>query len=62
MYGRYRIFSFTIELYPTETIAKPNDFEPPDEVIATQNQRNRSAMLYFLEQAGCPYTAIGKTC
>jgi hypothetical protein len=62
MYGRYRIFSFTIELYPTETIAKPNDFDPPDEAIAAQNQRNRSAMLYFLERAGCPYGAIGKSC
>ena len=62
MYGRHRIFAYTIELYPTETVAKPTDHEPPDEVIATQNQRNRSAMLYFLESAGCPYSLIGKTC
>jgi carboxypeptidase T len=62
MYGRHRIFAYTIELYPTETVAKPTDHEPPDEVISTQNQRNRSAMLYFLESAGCPYKLIGKTC
>ncbi len=62
MYGRHRIFAFTIELYPTETVAKPTDHEPPDEVIAPQNQRNRSAMLYFIEAAGCPYAQIGKTC
>jgi carboxypeptidase T len=62
MYGRHRIFAFTIELYPPETVAKPTDHEPPDEVIATQNARNRSAMLYFLESAGCPYSLIGKSC
>ena len=45
-----------------ETIAKPTDHEPPDEVIAGQNQRNREAMLYFLERAGCAYTLIGKSC
>ena len=62
MYGRHRIFAYTIELYPTETVAKPTDHEPPDEVIAPQNQRNRNAMLYFMEQAGCPYALIGKSC
>ena len=44
---------------PTEPTT---DHEPPDEVIAPQNQRNRSAMLYFIEAAGCPYAQIGKTC
>jgi carboxypeptidase T len=62
MYGRHRIFAFTIELYPTETVAKPTDHEPPDEVIAPQNERNRSAMLYFLESAGCPYQLVGGSC
>jgi carboxypeptidase T len=60
MYGRHRIFSFTFELYPPETVAKPNDHEPPDEVIAAQNARNRGALLYLIEMAGCPYAAIGK--
>ncbi len=62
MYGKHRIFAFTIELYPPETVAKPTDHEPPDEVIAPQNQRNREAMLYFLERSGCAYTLIGKNC
>ena len=62
MYGKHRIFAYTIELYPTETVAKPTDHEPPDEVIAAQNSRNRSAMLYFLESAGCPSSLIGKSC
>ena len=62
MYGKHRIFAFTIELYPPETVAKPTDHEPPDEVISPQNARNRSAMLYFLEAAGCPYSLIGKSC
>jgi hypothetical protein len=60
MYGRYGIFSFTFELYPPETVAKPNDHEPPDEVIDTQNSRNRSAIRYLIDMAGCPYDAIGK--
>jgi hypothetical protein len=60
MYGRHRIFSFTFELYPPETVAKPNDHEPPDEVIAFQNARNRSAILYLIDRAACPYDAIGK--
>jgi hypothetical protein len=62
MYGRHGIFSFTIELYPPETVAKPTDHEPPDEVIARENARNRPAMLYFLERAGCPETLIGAMC
>jgi hypothetical protein len=60
MYGRYGIFSFTFELYPPETVAKPNDHEPPDEVIDTQSARNRSAIRYLIDMAGCPYDAIGK--
>ena len=58
MYGVHGIFSFTFELYPTETVAKPTDHEPPDEVIATQNARNRSALLYLIDLADCPYRAI----
>ena len=61
MYGVHGIFSFTFELYPTETVAKPTDHEPPDEVIATQNARNRSALLYLIDMADCPYEAIGNT-
>ncbi len=59
MYGRQRIFSFTWELYPTEhnTIA---DFYPPDEKIASATARNRSALLYLIDMAACPYAPIGK--
>ena len=60
MYGRHKIFSFTFELYPPETVAKPTDHEPPDEVIAAQTARNREALLYLIEMANCPYAAIGK--
>jgi hypothetical protein len=60
LYGRHRIFSFTWELYPSETQAKPNDHEPPDEVIAKQTARNRGALLYLIDAAGCPWSVIGK--
>ena len=59
MYGRYRIFSFTWELYPSEhyTVA---DFYPPDERIAPQVARNRSALLYAIDMAGCPYAPLSR--
>jgi carboxypeptidase T len=60
LYGSQHIFSFTFELYPTETVAHPNDFDPPDEVIAAQVARNRGALLYLIDMAACPYAAIGK--
>lgn len=60
MYARHGIFSFTFELYPSETVAKPTDHEPPDEVIAAQTARNRGALLYLIDAAHCPYAAIGK--
>jgi carboxypeptidase T len=60
-YGRYRIFMYTFELYPSQaqvnTIAR---FYPPDEVIARETERNKDAILYLMEQAGCRYTIIGK--
>ena len=60
MYGTQRIFSFTWELYPPETSTVWGDHYPPDENIATQTARNRSALLYFISAAGCPYGAIGQ--
>jgi carboxypeptidase T len=60
LYGAHRIFSFTWELYPPETSTVWGDHYPPDENIAPQTARNRSALLYFLDIAGCPYRAIGK--
>jgi carboxypeptidase T len=61
MYGRQRIFSYTIELYPPETPTVWGDHYPPDEKIASATAHNKSALLYFLTVAGCPYSAIGRT-
>jgi hypothetical protein len=56
MYGLYRIFTYTFEMYP---VGSPG-FYPPDEVIPTQTARNRAAILYLLDKAACPYAVIGK--
>jgi carboxypeptidase T len=60
MYGVHRIFSYTWELYPTETPTVWGDHYPPDEKIATQTARNRKALLYLIDQAGCVYEVIDK--
>ncbi len=60
MYATYRIFSFTFELYPTEEQAGKGIVYPSDDVIARQTARNRSALLYLIDAAACPYAAIGK--
>ena len=60
MYGRYRIFSFTWELYPTEH-HRTSDFYPPDEKIAAAVSNNRSALLYAIDKADCPYAPIYKS-
>ena len=60
MYGRYRIFSFTWELYPTEHY-RVSDFYPADEKIAAAVANNRSALLYAIDMADCPYSPIDKT-
>ncbi len=57
MYGRYRIFSFTWELYPTEH-HRTSDFYPPDERIAAAVANNRTALLYAIDKADCPYSPI----
>ena len=57
MYGRHRIFSFTMELYPPRGSALGH--YPPDEKIAAQTRRNRAALLYAIDLAGCPYRASG---
>ncbi len=61
LYGSQRIFSFTWELYPTQTTSVWTDFYPPDEVIAAQTARNRSALLWFMNAGGCPWSVIGLT-
>jgi carboxypeptidase T len=60
LYAVHRIFSFTWELYPPETSTVWGDHYPADENIAPQTARNRGALLYFLDIAGCPYRAIGR--
>ncbi|MFI6319474.1 M14 family zinc carboxypeptidase [Nonomuraea sp. NPDC050556] len=57
MWGVYKIFSFTFEMYPTS--ASPG-FYPPDEAIVPQTTRNREAVLRFLEYGDCVYRIIGK--
>ena len=59
LYFAHRIFSYTFELYPTEQPTVIGDHYPPDEVIPTQTARNRSAILYLMDQAACPWAAIG---
>jgi carboxypeptidase T len=57
MYGRHRIFSFTFELYPPEQSSVWKDHYPPDERIPGQTARNRTALLYLIDLASCPYRA-----
>ncbi|NUP03999.1 MAG: zinc carboxypeptidase [Nonomuraea sp.] len=57
MWGAYKIFSFTFEMYPVG--ASPG-FYPPDEQIVPQTTRNREAVLRFLEYSDCVYRIIGK--
>jgi hypothetical protein len=59
-YGRHRIFAFTFEMYPALSLFGGAGFYPPASAIAAETDRNRGAVLYLLEQAGCPYAAIGK--
>ncbi|WP_061292286.1 M14 family metallopeptidase [Herbidospora cretacea] len=57
MWGAYKIFSYTFEMYP---VASNPGFYPPDEAIVPQTTRNREATLLFLESADCVYKVIGK--
>jgi murein tripeptide amidase MpaA len=59
MWGTYKIFSYTFEMYPTGS--NPG-FYPPDEQIGPQTTRNRSAVMLFLDAADCIYKVIGLTC
>jgi carboxypeptidase T len=51
-YGRQHIFAFTFEL-ATGTYQ-------PSSAIGPETSRNRSAVLYLIAMADCPYRAIGK--
>ena len=58
-YGRHRIFMYTMEMYPRSS-GELSRFYPPDEVIGRETLRNRSAILYLIDVAGCVYIPIGK--
>ncbi len=58
LWGANGVFAFTFEMYPSNG-AGPG-FYPPDEVIHRETARNREAALLLLEEAACPYAAIGK--
>ncbi len=60
-YGRHRIFMYTFELYPSHAdVSSLARFYPPDEIIERETERNRAAILYLIERAGCRYDVIGK--
>ena len=59
LYGTYRIFTFTYELYPTEKATVWGDHYPDDSKIAAQTLRNRRAILHLINRAACPYAALG---
>lgn len=76
LYHTYGIFSFTMELYPGGTggdaayasdsaasapAPSPATVYPPFSAAAAETARNRSALLYLINIAACPYSAIGKS-
>jgi carboxypeptidase T len=58
LWGANGVFAFTFEMYPGA--AGRDNFYPPDELIGRETARNREAVLLLLEEAACPYAAIGK--
>ncbi len=51
LYGLHRVFTYTFEL----TVGS----YPDDSTIGQETARNRSAVLYLIEQADCPWRAAG---
>ncbi|HUQ43521.1 MAG TPA: M14 family zinc carboxypeptidase [Candidatus Limnocylindria bacterium] len=51
LYGTYRMFVFTFELSAVDY--------PGDSTIAAETGRNRTAVLYLMEQAACPLGVLG---
>jgi carboxypeptidase T len=61
MYGTQRIFSFTFELFPgAHDQGNWVRWYPPERFIKRETRRNRDAVLYLMERAGCPYAAPGQ--
>jgi carboxypeptidase T len=52
-YGRHRIFGFTFEL----TVG----WYPDDSRIGPETRRNKTAILYLISHASCPYSVIGQS-
>jgi hypothetical protein len=50
-YGMYRIFAYTFEL-------SVKDY-PDDSLIPAETGRNKEAVLYLIEHAGCPLAVLG---
>ena len=51
LYGTYRIFSYTFEMSVVDY--------PKDRLIGPETSRNRAAVLYLAERAGCPLAVLG---
>jgi carboxypeptidase T len=51
MYGMYRTFSYTFEMSVVDY--------PDDSLIASETGRNKNAILYLAERAGCPLSILG---
>ncbi|GIM92861.1 carboxypeptidase T [Paractinoplanes toevensis] len=58
LWGTYKIFAYTFEMYPTS--AGQGGFYPPAGVINRETARNREAALILAQVADCPYQVIGK--
>jgi carboxypeptidase T len=52
-YGRHRIFAYTFEL-------TPGGEYPDDSTIGPETRRNKTAVLYLIDKAACPYAVIGQ--
>jgi hypothetical protein len=57
-YGVHRIFAYTFEMYPASFGS--SGFYPPGSVIPAETARNRTAVLYLLHNAACPYATVGR--
>ncbi len=61
-YGTQRIWMYTMELYPSHSQVSSNArFYPADELIARETLRNKKAILYLIDHAGCLYSVVGLT-
>jgi hypothetical protein len=59
MWGRHRIFSFTLEMFP---VSGQGGFYPDDAIIGRETSRNDAAVRLLLDYADCPYRITGGTC